>query len=100
MLATLGVADNNPVEAEVFDLVSAYFTGVGAVLLGGDVLSSDLHITVQHGFGRSDMEEYGRDNHFNSAWVELDVVEHFSALLADEVDRAIRFPVATDDVLA
>lgn len=48
--SSLGVADKDPLDIEVFKLLTADFSGEGTVWCGAHVLAGDLDVFVQKGF--------------------------------------------------
>jgi hypothetical protein len=98
--STLRVANDSPVYSEVLDLLSADLTCERTILGSGNVLGRDVHITIQHSFGRCDVDVNWGDDNLNVVLVEVHVIKHLGALLTHEIDGAIGFPVAPDNVLS
>jgi hypothetical protein len=98
--SALRVADDDPVDTEIFNLFSADLAGEGAILVSRDVLSSNRDGAVQHSLGGCNVDVDGGDNNFNLGLVEIHGVEDLSALLSDEVNGAVGLPVSTDDVFS
>lgn len=95
--SSLGVADEDPVDTEVFNLLSADFSGEGAEGCGAHVLAGDFNIIFQNGFDCRDVDIGWGNNNINFGGVEFSLIEDVSDELFDRLKAAITFPITADN---
>jgi len=98
--SSLGVADEDPVDTEVFNLLSADFSGEGAEGCGAHVLAGDFNIVFQNGSDCRDVDIGWGNNNFNFSGVKFCLVEDVSDELFDRLKTTITFPITADNHLS
>ena len=99
-LSTLGVTNKGPLKTKVDNLVGTDLASEGAISISGGVLGGDELIRVQHRLCGCNVKRNRGDNDLNAVLIKFHSVEGIGAHGANEVDRAIALPVASNDVLS
>ena len=98
--AALGVADEDPVDVEVLQLLTRDLAGVSTLASLAHVLTSHLDVGVQQGLDGGDVHRDGRDEHLHLALVEGGLVEHLVDEGLGRLDGAVALPVSADNQFA
>jgi len=91
------VADDDPFDIEVLDLLTAYLSGEGTVGCGAHVLAGDLNFLVQKGFDCAEVHVDWGNNNFNFGGIEISHVEDVGDELFVRFNGTVTFPVTADD---
>lgn len=98
--SSLRVTDNDPVDIEIFQLVSADFTGESTLSASAHVLTGNLDLSVEQSLHGSDMNGDRSDDNFELIIAEGSLVEDIVDKILDGLDSTVALPVTTDDHLS
>jgi hypothetical protein len=92
------VTDDNPLDIEIFELLSGDLTGVDGVMT--HILGGHKHVLVQKGLYRSDVDADRSHDHLKSLLVKLSSIQNIVNEIFHRLDCSIAFPVSTYNVLS
>ena len=96
-VASLAMAQDDPVETEVFEHGGACLTRVRTIIIERAILRRQLHLRASKSLlSGPNVQEIGSDNDLNLVLVEAERLEHIAGERATKVDSSIALPVSSD----
>ena len=99
-VSSFRMANDDPVDFKVLELVCADLACKRSLALWAHVLWGDLNIFIYQGLNQRYVHADRSNHNSDVVGIELGLVEHVVYQILNLLDRAIAFPVSSDDWLS